>query len=197
MSILRAVAVVSTIAAMSGAFTARAQNGDGGAHAFVFGQGGGSYIGVFVAEIDADRAKALKLPEERGVEITRVEPDSPADKAGLKVGDVVLSYDGQRIEGMEQFRRMIRETPAGRHAAVSVFRNASTQNLTVVIGSMKAHVFTMPNGGSVEVNPPEIAGPEVGIMPDLPQTFPGSKSVVLGVETEPLNRQLAYLASCP
>src|SRR5512139_2437444 len=62
-----------------------------------------SYLGVGVAEINADRAKALKLKEERGVEITRVEDDSPAAKAGLKVGDVVLEYNGQRLEGTEQF----------------------------------------------------------------------------------------------
>ena len=42
-----------------------------------------SYIGVNVQEIDSERAKALKLREEAGVEITRVTPDSPADKAGL------------------------------------------------------------------------------------------------------------------
>src|SRR4051794_30304129 len=75
--------------------------------------GGTSFIGVMVQEIDSDRAKALKLRDEAGVEVTRVETDSPAEKGGLKVGDVVMQYNGQRVEGMEQFSRMVRETPAG------------------------------------------------------------------------------------
>src|SRR5216684_4474080 len=74
---------------------------------------GGSYIGVMMQEVDSERAKVLKLHEEGGVEITVVEPESPAEKAGLKVGDVVHKYNGQRVEGMQQFARMVRETPAG------------------------------------------------------------------------------------
>ena len=65
---------------------------------------GGSFLGVGLKEIDSDRAKELKLREESGVEITRVEENSPAAKAGLKVGDAVLQYNGQRVEGIEQFR---------------------------------------------------------------------------------------------
>src|ERR1700674_706232 len=74
----------------------------------------GSFLGVGIQEIDGNRAKELKLPEEAGVEVTRIAPDSPAEKAGIKTGDVVTQYNGQRVEGMDQFSRMVRETPAGR-----------------------------------------------------------------------------------
>ncbi len=70
-----------------------------------------SFIGVNLADIDNERAHALKLRDVHGVEITRVEDNSPAAKAGLKPGDVVLDYNGQRVEGMEQFGRFVRETP--------------------------------------------------------------------------------------
>ncbi|MCZ2148988.1 MAG: PDZ domain-containing protein, partial [Bryobacterales bacterium] len=53
-----------------------------------------SFLGVAVVEINAERAKALKLTEEHGVEVTRVEEDSPASRAGLKVQDDVLEYQG-------------------------------------------------------------------------------------------------------
>src|SRR6266498_480139 len=74
----------------------------------------GSYLGIGVADIDTERAKALNLKEERGAEVTSVDPEGPAGKAGLKEGDVVLEYNGQRVEGTEQFVRMVRETPPGR-----------------------------------------------------------------------------------
>jgi len=53
-----------------------------------------SYLGIGVKEILAERAKELKLKEEAGVEVTRVDSNSPAEKAGLKAGDAVLEYQG-------------------------------------------------------------------------------------------------------
>ena len=103
----------------------------------VFGLGSGSYLGVGVAEVSAERVKALKLKEERGVEITRVDDDSPALKAGLKAGDVVLDYNGQRIEGTEQFVRMVKETPEGRQVRLLISRDGNTQTLTATIAARK------------------------------------------------------------
>src|SRR5580698_6706882 len=95
--------------------------------------GGSSYIGVMVQEIDGDRAKELKLREEYGVEVTRIEPDSPADKAGLKVGDTIQQYNGQRVEGMEEFKRLVSETPAGREVKLDIIRGGAPQTLTVKV----------------------------------------------------------------
>ena len=103
----------------------------------VFGLGSGSYLGVGVAEVSAERVKALKLKEERGVEITRIDDDSPALKAGLKAGDVVLDYNGQRIEGAEQFVRMVKETPEGRQVRLLISRDGNTQTLTATIAARK------------------------------------------------------------
>ena len=64
-------------------------------------QGIGSFLGVGIQEIDSVRAKELKLPDDAGVEVTRIAPDSPAEKAGIKTGDVVTQYNGQRVEGLE------------------------------------------------------------------------------------------------
>src|SRR5436309_1402095 len=54
-----------------------------------------SWLGIAVMDIEPDRAKALKLRDDRGAEVTSVTPDSPAERAGLKVGDVVLEFNGQ------------------------------------------------------------------------------------------------------
>ena len=103
---------------------------------------GGTYLGVSLAEVDANRAKELKLKEDYGVEITRVEEGSPAEKAGLKAGDVVLEYNGQRVEGMEQFGRMVRETPPGREIKLTVSRDGTTQTLTAMLASRKDRQFS-------------------------------------------------------
>jgi membrane-associated protease RseP (regulator of RpoE activity) len=76
--------------------------------------GGGSFLGVGVADIDADRVKALSLKDESGVEVTNVVDGSAAAKAGIQKGDVILDYNGQRVESTSQFIRMVRETPVGR-----------------------------------------------------------------------------------
>lgn len=143
---------------------------------------GGTYLGVNLAEIDANRAKELKLKEDYGVEISRVEENSPAEKAGVKTGDVVLEYNGQRVEGMEQFGRMVRETPPGREVKLTVNRNGAVQTLTAVLGSRK-----FPFSGNF---PPGFEVPEFH-MPDIPQIFTTIRSPMLGVEAESLGTQLS------
>ena len=143
---------------------------------------GGTYLGVNLAEIDANRAKELKLKEDYGVEISRVEENSPAEKAGVKTGDVVLEYNGQRVEGMEQFGRMVRETPPGREAKLTISRNGAMQTLTAVLGLRK-----FPFSGNF---PPGFEVPEFH-MPDIPQIFTTIRSPMLGVEAESLGSQLA------
>ncbi len=147
---------------------------------------GGTYLGVNLAELDDNRAKELKLKEDYGVEITRVEENSPAEKAGVKAGDVVLEYNGQRVEGMEQFGRMVRETPPGREVKLTVSRNGATQTLMAVLGSRKSRF-----AGNF---PPGFEVPEFH-MPDIPQIFTTIRSPMLGVEAESLGPQLAVYFS--
>jgi serine protease Do len=144
---------------------------------------GGSYLGVNLAEINADRARELKLSQPYGVEITRVVEGSPAEKAGLKAGDVVLEYNGLRVEGMEQFGRLVRETPSGREAKLLISRNGATQTITATIGASKARVMAGNLFPGVEI-------PEIHI-PDIPQVFTTLRSPMLGVEAESLGTQLA------
>ena len=144
--------------------------------------GGGTYLGVNLAEIDANRAKELKLREDYGVEITRVEEGSPAEKAGVKPGDVVQEYNGQRVEGMEQFGRMVRETPAGREVKLTISRDGVPQTLTATLASHKVRPF--PENFNIEI-------PDIHIMPDIPQIYTTMRTARLGVEVESLGPQLS------
>jgi serine protease Do len=144
----------------------------------------GSYLGVGVKEIDGDRAKALKLREEHGVEITNVQKESPADKAGLQVGDVVQKYQGQRVEGLEQFIRFVRETPPGRTVQLDVIREGSTQQLSAVMGKREVRAFRP----MAPFTPPDVKV----VLPDIPTPMMAWRSGVLGIEGESLSEsQLA------
>jgi len=147
---------------------------------------GGSFLGVGVAEVDAERAKALKLKEERGVEITNIEEGSPAAKAGLQKGDVVLEFNGQRVEGTEQFVRLVRETPAGRQIKLSVNRGGAAQTVTATVEKRK---LTGRSSGFVM---PRINIPEIHVqMPDIPTAMMSWRSSMLGIEAESVDSQLA------
>ena len=145
---------------------------------------GGSYLGVSLAEVDSKRAAELRLKEPYGVEITRVEEGSPADKAGLKSGDVVVEYNGEHVEGMEQFGRLVHETPAGREARLLINRSGATQMITATLGTRK---LRPPVGGTFG---PGFEIPEIR-MPDMPQIFTTLRNPLLGVEAESLGPQLA------
>lgn len=134
-----------------------------------------SYLGVGLREIGPDRAKALKLPEEAGVEITQVYANSPAASAGLMSGDVVLEYNGQRVEGMEQFARLVRETPAGREVKLQIFRNGAMQTIAVRVASRPPEVLPTPT-----------INPSISLAPFRPYS-----GAVMGLETEAVNGQLA------
>ena len=95
------------------------------------------YLGVELADIDQEKAQALKLKEVRGALVTLIDHDAPAALAGLKVNDIVLKLNGQPVEGAEQLRRMLHEIPAGRKVTLDVYRDGNTQALTVELANRK------------------------------------------------------------
>jgi serine protease Do len=178
-------------------FWGQAPNGQGQVWAFNQAQSplealtlhsAGSFLGVGIVEITAERAKELKLPEERGVLVSRIESaDSPAGKAGLQVGDVLLEYNGQRIDGTEQFGRLVRETPAGRKVKLSVWRAAKSITLEAVVENRKMRMpsasvpqsfcLDFPDGGD--------------LMHNLPLPGLSWRTGVLGIECQSIGDQLA------
>lgn len=155
----------------------------GGMFAFSPAFSGGSFLGVGVAEVTPERARDLKLREEYGVEITRLEDDSPAAKAGLKSGDVVLEFQGQRVEGIEQFGRLVRETPAGRTVKLVVSRGGATQTMQATVAARKNQAF-FNRDNSFHFAMPDIQ------MENLPHVFTTWSGSMLGVEAESLGKQL-------
>jgi len=89
------------------------------------------YLGVDLADVDQDKAQALKLKEVRGAVITLIDHDAPAGQIGLKVNDVVLQLNGQNVEGAEQLKRMLREIPAGHKVSLEFSRDGNLQTTSV------------------------------------------------------------------
>jgi serine protease Do len=156
----------------------------------VITQSPASFLGVGVAEIDAERVKALNLKEERGVEVKSVDADSPAAKAGVKVNDVILEYNGQRVEGDEQFVRLVRETPVGRQVKLLISRNGATQTLTATLGSRPGNSIVWNWNGDDMMSHMRSQMRELNL-PDLPHQLMSWQNRTLGMESESLNSQLA------
>ncbi len=89
------------------------------------------YLGVWVDDVDNDKAQNLKLKEVRGAVITLIDHDAPAGQIGLHVNDVVLQLNGQNVEGAEQLRRMLREIPPGRKVSLEFSREGNLQTTSV------------------------------------------------------------------
>jgi len=143
---------------------------------------GGSYLGVGIMDIDAERAKVLKLSQGHGVEVSRVETGSPAAKAGIVIGDVLLEFNGQPLDGPQQLGRLVRETPPGNKVKILVWRSGKADIVSAVVEARKYKT-------------PEIIGmwpPPPGAMtPDMPGLHQSWQSRMLGVECEPVANQLA------
>lgn len=145
----------------------------------------GSYLGVRLTDIDNERAKALRLGDPRGVEVKRVEEGSPAEEAGLKAGDVILSYNGENILGAQQLGRLVAETPQGRKVKIQYWRDGKTAETVVTTGAAHSS-WTFPRAPGFEM--PEIRGFNI---PDIPNPIVIWKNSMLGFECEQIDSQLA------
>jgi membrane-associated protease RseP (regulator of RpoE activity) len=150
---------------------------------------GGSRLGVSIEDISADRAKELRLKEETGVEIKAVVPDSPAAEAGLEEGDVILEYQGARVESAAQLVRMVRETPAGRTVTLEVSRDGSPRTVRVKVEERENDHRKFVRRHRIEI--PHIEIPDIDIdIPDIPDLGGIPFSLRLGAQVESLTDQL-------
>jgi serine protease Do len=122
--------------------------------------GTSSYLGVDIMDITTDRLGALKLKEEQGVEVTMVDQDAPAGKAGIKEHDVILTMNGTAIESKTQLQRMIHETPAWRVVALGLSRDGQPMTIKVQLGDRHGEFPHVAKGKDYEFNMPP--------MPNIP-----------------------------
>lgn len=111
--------------------------GPGGAHGFRFvtgGEGGPrGYLGVVLTDLTPELRTHFGAPAEAGVLVGKVEPGSPAEAAGLRVGDVITAVDGERVGGSGDVRRRVRALADGETAAVEVRRDGKLVHVNVTV----------------------------------------------------------------
>jgi len=115
------------------------------------GEGGG-YLGVYLEEVTSDRARELGLKEERGAVVMKIVSGSPAEKAGLKENDVVVSFNGRRVDSVREMQRLLNETPADRTVQIEVVRGGSKQILATTLSKRRLNGFSVlsPDFGKLE-----------------------------------------------
>jgi serine protease Do len=154
--------------------------------------GGGAYLGVDTRDITPDRLSDLKLKEEHGVEVTLVDQDAPAGKAGLKEHDVILNLNGNQVESVEQLRRMIREIPPGRVVTLGISRDGQSMTIKAQLADRKNTFAMGPQG-----KPFKFVAPMIPSMPPMPDIDVPVSIVVVhsstrsGLMVENLTPQLA------
>lgn len=97
-----------------------------------------AWLGVFTQPLTDDLAEYWELPANGGVVVSTVVPDSPADRAGLRMGDVIFSFNNRRVEAKQDrdvtaFTKMVRETPMQEELPLQIYRDGDVIKLTLVL----------------------------------------------------------------
>ncbi len=105
------------------------------------------WLGVMIQDLTPELAEQLGLEKAEGALVTRVVDDTPAAKAGLRARDVILSYDGRKVESVAKLRGHVAATKPGKSAEVVVLRDGKKETLKVAIGKMTDEAVVAAAGG--------------------------------------------------
>ncbi|MEW6426729.1 MAG: DegQ family serine endoprotease [Thermodesulfobacteriota bacterium] len=108
------------------------------------------WLGVMIQQVTADLARQFGLERPMGALIGEVSANSPAAKAGIKPGDVIVEYDGKPIKMMNMLPTMVSQTPIGSEVDVAVIRNGETKHLKVTIEKLEEEDVAAPQSQRVE-----------------------------------------------
>ena len=95
------------------------------------------WLGVMIQQVTPDLAENFGLDRPIGAFVGQVIPDSPADKAGIKAGDVIIEYNGKEVSQMSMLPALVANTDVGSKARVVLIRDGQKQNITIEIGKLE------------------------------------------------------------
>jgi serine protease Do len=112
------------------------------------------WLGVMIQTITPELKDKLDLKDEKGALVADVTSGGPADKAGIKRGDVIVTFDGREIKEMKDLPYIVGSTPVGKEVTVEVIRKGRTENIQVKIGELE---------GEKEAKVAVAEGPKLGL----------------------------------
>jgi serine protease Do len=112
------------------------------------------YLGVNFDKLNPKLAKSLGLTTDKGVIITHIEKGSPADKAGLKVEDVIVQFDGKPVNAETDLPKAVAGAPVGKQVKVILFRKTKRLELSMVVGQQgrDGGLVTEPSTASIGIS---------------------------------------------
>ena len=166
---------------------------------FAFAFEGGSFLGIQPEEINRENMGQYNLSQPRGVGVRDVSKDGPAERAGLKKGDVILEFDGEAVTSTRKLMRLIGEAAPEQAVRLTILRNGSEQHLTATLGKRLAPRADASNLWPAE--PPEFQfefppttpprPPRAGRDPESEVYAFAFGNRRVGILTTPLTKQLA------
>jgi serine protease Do len=159
---------------------------------FSFFLGGGAFLGVGAEDISKENMSRYGMREVRGIGVTQVFKDSPAEKAGLKKDDVILRFDGESVTSTRKLTRLVSESSPDQTVRITISRGGGEQEVSATLSK---HNMGELLGASIRDDVLK------GIQKDWPQiqsddgnfnVFSFGANRRIGVSTQTLTKQLAY-----
>jgi membrane-associated protease RseP (regulator of RpoE activity) len=158
------------------------------------------YLGVLVTNVDNDSVQKLRLKDNKGALVTLIDHDAPAG-AALHLNDVVLSVNGETVDGAEHFGRILKEIPAGKKVTLVISREGAQQSITLQLVDRKAMEQDVWNKMNSSAFPPPPQGNT--LFSGGGDAMPGwhmplfTSSLNVGALIEPLTAQMADYLGVP
>jgi C-terminal processing protease CtpA/Prc len=156
--------------------------------------GGGAYLGVGTEDVSKENMARYGMREVRGVGVTQVQKDSPAEKAGLKKDDVILRFEGEAVTSVRKLSRLVGESAPDQTVRLTISRGGSEQELTATLAK---HELSKLLGAGIRDEVWRDLQKDLPQMKDFPPmqgdgnfvfSFGGRR---IGISTQPLTKQLA------
>jgi serine protease Do len=156
---------------------------------------GGAYLGVSTEDVSKENMARYGMRDVRGVGVTEVMKDSPAEKAGLRKDDVILRFDGESVTSVRKLTRLVSESSADQTVRVTISRGSAEQEVSVTLSKRDFNGLLRTKIGddvwkNIDKDFPKIEMGNLGKLGDGTFVFPfGNRRI--GVSTQSLSKQLA------